>query len=87
MDFFVEVGARGILPLEGGADERLRTACLSGQNTNSHRPLATAAFLNRVHLENTEASVWTREVCSFAFNTLSPPSFYLRLKQKLRNIS
>lgn len=68
---FVEVGTRGDSHFEGGADQRLCTACLLGQDTNSHITLATAPFLNRVHLENTEASVLARKVCSLAFNTFS----------------
>lgn len=39
---FVEVGTRGISHFEGGADQRLCTACFSGQDTNSHITLATA---------------------------------------------
>lgn len=70
---FRRSGNSGDSHFEGGADQRLCTACLLGQTTNSHRILATAPFLNRVHLENTEASVLAREVCSFAFNTSSPP--------------
>ncbi|KAK1891460.1 Phenylalanine--tRNA ligase beta subunit [Dissostichus eleginoides] len=34
----------------------------AGQTTNSHITLATAPLLNRVHLENTEASVLAKEV-------------------------
>lgn len=78
---FVEVRTRGDSHFEGGVDQRLHTACLSGQTTNRHIKLATAPFLNRVHLENTEAGVLAR-VCSFAFNTFAPP--FLRLKQRLK---
>lgn len=70
---FRRSGSLGDSHIEGGADQRLRTACLLGQDTNSHKTLATAPSLNRVHLENTEASVLAREVCRFAFNTFSPP--------------
>lgn len=65
---FVKVGT----PFEGCADQRCCTACLLGRATNSHITLATAPVLNRVHLENTEASVLARAVCSFAFNTFLP---------------
>lgn len=68
---FFEVGT----PFEGGVDQRFSTACLLGRTTNSYITLATAPFLNRVHLENTEASVLAREVCSFAFNTFTPPYY------------
>lgn len=70
---FRRSGNSGDSHFEGGADQRLYTACLLGQTTNSHITLAAAPFLNRVHLENTEASVLAREVCSFAFNTFTPP--------------
>lgn len=69
---FRRSGNSGDSHFDGGADQRLCTACLLGQKTNSHITLATAPFLNRVHLENTEASVLAREVCSLAFNTFSP---------------
>lgn len=68
---FRRSGNSGDSHFEGGADQRLHTGCLLGQNTNSHITLATAPFLDRVHLENTEASVLAGEVCSSAFNTFS----------------
>ncbi len=72
---FRRSGSSGDSHFEGGADQRLYTACLLGQTTNSHITLATAPFLNRVHLENTEASVLAKEVCSFAFSTFQLPLF------------
>lgn len=82
---FRRSGSSGDSHFEGGADQRLRTACLLGQTTNSHIALAAAPFLNRVHLENTEASVLARDVCSFAFNTFAPP--FLRLEQRLKTLA
>lgn len=70
---FVEVGTWGDSHFEGGADQRLYTACLLGQTTNSHITLATAPLLNRLHLENTEASVLAGRRLQLCFQHLHSP--------------
>lgn len=82
MDILQELELGGLSLMRVGADQRLCTACLLGQNTNSNRSLAAAALLYRVHLENTEACVSASDICSYAFNTFSPSFLDLRLSLK-----
>lgn len=59
---------------EGGAYQRLHTACLLGQTTNSYMTLATVPFLNRVHLENTEACLQPPQTPPLAQTGIQKPS-------------